>query len=138
MLSGFIYRLITDSVSDDDDGGGVDDVASTIILKSKVGALIQQLVSQRDVTSLLIKHKVSGPDDSMWTGKMRTYYRSDDTMLDHMNIFKKLVLKCNGNTYFYGTICKCFCVQTLLGFIFCDACPVGLGVKSAARTSPSL
>merc|ERR1719203_1685572 len=98
LLSGFIHRLITLSVDHDEN----DDIADTVTLKSKVGALIQLLVSQRDVTTLLIKHRVSGPDDSMWIGRLRTYYQTDDTMLDDVNIFKKLELKCHGKSYRYG------------------------------------
>ena len=55
LLSGYVYRLIKDAEKD------------IAILKSKIGALIQQLVYQRDVTQLLIKQKVSSKGDTTWT-----------------------------------------------------------------------
>ena len=33
---------------------------------------------------------------------MRTYYMTDDNMLDQHNIFKKLFIRCNGKIYYYG------------------------------------
>ena len=90
LLSGYVYKLIKDAEKEIE------------ILKSKIGALIQQLVYQRDVTQLLIKQKISSADDRIWISKMRTYYMTDDNMLDQYNIFKKLFIRCNGKVYYYG------------------------------------
>ena len=90
LLSSYVYKLIKNGTS------------NVNILKSKIGALIQELVYQRDVTALLIKQNVSSIDDKIWISKMRAYYASDDNMLDQFNIFKKLYIKCNDETYYYG------------------------------------
>eukprot|EP01083_Nonionella_stella_P078797 215856_1 len=92
LLSGHVYNQLMKQQQ----------TQPVLVLKSKIGALIQQLAYQRDVTQLLIKHKVSSPHDKIWISKMRTYYTTDDNMLDQYNIFKKLYIKCNNKVYYYG------------------------------------